>query len=120
MTAAATPSGPPTAGRRALPAAAEPGLDRLLGLAAQRLEGSGLRPSGRLRVRGVTADEVRWLSGLLGARWRAVLPGADASVDLAALDAALRASALRCSLAEAAAQAAGRPLVDRPARRAAA
>ena len=61
------------------------------------------------------SDEVRALSGLLGARWRAVLPGADSSVDLAALDEALRASRAACSLVEAAAAAHGSPLVDRRA-----
>ena len=70
----------------------DPGLRRILLAAAQRLERNGLAASGRLPLLRLESDEVRALSGLLGARWRAVLPGADSSVDLAALDEALRAS----------------------------
>jgi uncharacterized protein (TIGR02679 family) len=93
----------------------EGGLERVLGLAAARLEGNGLRAIGRVRIDRVTAEEVRALSGLLGTRWRAVLPGASTSVSLTALDDALRASSPACALAEAAAAARGRPLVDRTA-----
>ena len=90
----------------------DPGLRRILLAAAQRLERNGLSASGRLTLLRLESDEVRALSGLLGARWRAVLPGADSSVDLAALDEALRASSASCSLAAAAAGARGAPLVD--------
>jgi uncharacterized protein (TIGR02679 family) len=93
----------------------DPGLRRILLAAAQRLERNGLSASGRLALPRLESDEVRALSGLLGARWRAVLPGADSSVDLAALDDALSASSAACSLAAAAAAAHGSPLVDRRA-----
>lgn len=97
------------------PAPVDPGLRRILLAAAQRLERNGLAASGRLALPRLESDEVRALSGLLGARWRAVLPGADSSVDLAALDDALRTSRAACSLAAAAAAAHGSPLVDRRA-----
>ena len=99
-------------GRAAL---VDPGLRRILLGAAQRLERNGLSASGRLALRRLESDEVRALSGLLGARWRAVLPGADSSVDLAALDDALRASRAACSLVAAATAANGSPLIDRRA-----
>jgi len=91
----------------------------VLAAAARRLERNGLRPTGRLRLERVTPPEIAALSGLLGARWRAVPPGGTASVDLAALDAALRAAPGGGSLVEAAGRAAGAPLVDRPAVRSA-
>lgn len=93
----------------------EPGLARVLELAAARLERNGVRATGRVRLEALSADEVACLSGLLGARWRPVLPGASTSVGLGALDDALRASSLRCTLAEAAAAARGEPLIDRGA-----
>lgn len=93
----------------------DPGLRRVLLGAAQRLERNGLSASGRLALPRLESDEVRALSGLLGARWRSVLPGADSSVDLAALDDALRASRAACSLVEAATGANGSPLIDRRA-----
>ncbi|HEX4344262.1 MAG TPA: TIGR02679 family protein [Solirubrobacteraceae bacterium] len=94
-------------------------LQRVLRDAGARLERNGLRAAGRLRLNRVTAAEIHALSGLLGARWRAVLPGADASVDLAALDGALQASSQRpAGLVEACADVCGRPLIDRRAVRA--
>lgn len=101
-------------------AAAEPGLERILRLAAPRLEKAGLRATGRLKLPRITADEVRVVSGLLGSRWRAPMPGGDASVDLASIDAALRGSRFACGLLDAATVAVGRPLVDRAAERSAA
>ena len=68
------------------------GLERIVSDAAARLERNGLLATGRLRLTALSEDEIRGLSGLLGTRWRPVLPGATASVDLAALDAAMRAS----------------------------
>ena len=97
------------------PGVVDPGLRRILLGAAQRLERNGLSASGRLALPRLESDEVRALSGLLGARWRAVRPGADSSVDLAALDEALRASRAACSLVAAAAAARGSPLIDRRA-----
>jgi uncharacterized protein (TIGR02679 family) len=102
------------------PAAVEPGLHRLLDFVAARLERNGLRVTGRVRLERLTPEEVRCLSGLLGSRWRPVLPGASATVSLAMLDDALRGSAAACSLVEAAAAARGAPLVDRRAARGAA
>ena len=99
------------------PAPAPSGLERVLAGAARRLERNGLQPAGRLRLERVTPAEIAALSGLLGTRWRAVAPGATASVDLAALDAALLKSARACALVEAAGRAAGAPLVDRSAAR---
>ncbi len=96
-------------------AVVDPGLRRILLLAAQRLERNGLSASGRLALPRLESEEVRALSGLLGVRWRAVRPGADSSVDLAALDDALRASRAACSLVEAAAAAHGSPLTNRRA-----
>lgn len=93
----------------------EPGLARVLKLAAGRLERNGLRAVGRVRLDRLSADEVSALSGLLGSRWRPVQPGASTSVGLSALDDALSASSRACTLADAAAQARGKPLVDRNA-----
>jgi uncharacterized protein (TIGR02679 family) len=95
----------------------DPGLRRILAAAATRLERNGLRTVGRVRLDRLTADEVRALSGLLGSRWRSVLPGATATVSLAAVDDALRESACGGSLAAAAAAAQAAPLVDRRAAR---
>jgi uncharacterized protein (TIGR02679 family) len=96
------------------------GLERVLALARRRLERNGLRAAGRVRLERITPAEMAALSGLLGPRWRAVPPGAPASIDLAALDAALREAPGGGSLAEAAARAAGAPLVDRSGARSAA
>lgn len=91
-----------------------PGLARILSRAAHRLERNGLVAAGRLRLDRLGEDEIAGLSGLLGPRWRPVLPGAASSVDLAALDAALRASPrFAGGLAEACAAARGTPLHDR-------
>ncbi|MEA2185820.1 MAG: hypothetical protein QOK16_831 [Solirubrobacteraceae bacterium] len=95
----------------------DPGLRRILAAAATRLERNGLRTVGRVRLDRITADEVRALSGLLGSRWRSVLPGATATVSLGAVDDALRESACGGSLAAAAAAAQAAPLVDRRAAR---
>ncbi|MEV4423059.1 TIGR02679 domain-containing protein, partial [Patulibacter sp. NPDC049589] len=92
-------------------AASDPGLGRLLRMAAPRLEKAGLRPAGRLKLPQITEDEIRTISGLLGSRWRAPQPGADASVDLATIDVGLRGSRYACGLADAAAAVVGRPLV---------
>ncbi len=94
------------------------GLTRVLRDAARRLERNGLRAAGRLRLADLREDEIRELSGLLGPRWRAVLPGATASVDLAALDAAMRESPrFAGGLVESCAGFGGAPLVDRRAAR---
>lgn len=98
-----------------LHAPVEPGLTRVLELAAGRLERNGLRAIGRVRLDRLSAEEVSALSGLLGSRWRPVQPGASTSVGLTALDEALRASSRRCTLVDAAATARGTPLVDRGA-----
>jgi uncharacterized protein (TIGR02679 family) len=98
-----------------LPLGVDPSLTTILLAAARRLERNGLSASGRLALPRLEADEIRALSGLLGGRWRAVLPGARSSVDLAALDEALRASRASCSLTEAAIAVTGKQLVDRRA-----
>lgn len=98
-----------------LHAPVEPGLTRVLELAAGRLERNGLRAIGRVRLDRLSAEEVSALSGLLGSRWRPVQPGASTSVGLTALDEVLRASSRRCTLVDAAATARGTPLVDRGA-----
>lgn len=100
-------------------AAGEPGLERLLRLAGPRLEKAGLNARGRLKLHRITADEVRAVSGLLGGRWQAPMPGSDATVDLAAIDVALRGSRFGCGLVDAATLAGGRTLVDRAAERSA-
>jgi uncharacterized protein (TIGR02679 family) len=97
--------------------AVDPGLRRLLRIAASRLERNGMRPTGRVRLDRLTAEEVSSLSGLLGSRWRPVLPGAGASLSLAALDDALCSSSAACTLVDAAAAVQGAPLVDRRAER---
>ncbi|MEJ7797940.1 MAG: TIGR02679 family protein [Solirubrobacteraceae bacterium] len=90
----------------------------MLRAAAARLERNGLRVAGRLRLAELSEEEIRGLSGLLGSRWRAVLPGATASVDLAALDAAMRASPrFPGGLLQSCSARAGAPLVDRRAAR---
>jgi len=94
------------------------GLARILREAGARLERNGLRAAGRLPLADLREEEISSLSGLLGPRWRPVLPGATSSVDLAALDAALRASSqFRGGLAATCAARAGAPLVDRRAAR---
>ena len=94
------------------------GLSRVLARAADRLERNGLSPTGRLNLTGLGEPEIRALSGLLGARWRPVLPGSSASVDLAALEAAIRASPrFPGGLVAACTQARGAVLVDRRATR---
>lgn len=98
--------------------ATDDALTRVLTLATARLERAGLEPAGRLRLPAITDAEVRALSGLLGGRWRAVLPGTAASVDLAALDSAIRASPRwPGGLADACAAVRGAALVDRRAAR---
>jgi uncharacterized protein (TIGR02679 family) len=101
--------------RTAAADAVDPALARILSAAAARLERNGLTAFGRLALPRLEADEIQALSGLLGERWRAVLPGGSSSVDLAALDMALRSSRAGCSLLEAASSATGSPLVDRRA-----
>lgn len=100
------------------PAQATDGLTRVLRGATARLERNGLLAAGRLRITALSEDEIRSLSGLLGSRWRPVLPGATASVDLAALDAAMRGSPrFPGGLTESCAALGGAPLVDRRAAR---
>lgn len=94
------------------------GLERIVSDAAARLERNGLLATGRLRLTALSEDEIRGLSGLLGTRWRPVLPGTTASVDLAALDTAMRASPrFGAGLVDTCAAARGAPLVDRRAQR---
>ena len=94
------------------------GLERIVRDAAARLERNGLLATGRLRLTALSEDEIHGLSGLLGPRWRPVLPGTTASVDLAALDAAMRASPrFRGGLVDTCAAMRGAPLVDRQAER---
>lgn len=94
------------------------GLERIVSDAAARLERNGLHATGRLRLTALSEDEIRGLSGLLGPRWRPVLPGATASVDLAALDEAMRASPrFSGGLVDTCAAARGAPLTDRRAER---
>lgn len=95
--------------------AVPPGLARVGADAARRLERNGLVPTGRLKLSRVSEEEIAALSGLLGARWRAPLPGADASVDLAMLDAALVATG--SSLLALATAVRGAPLVEAGAAR---
>ena len=95
----------------------DPGLRRLLETAADRLERNGLRAVGRVRLDRLTAEEVRALSGLLGSRWRSVLPGATATVSLEAVDDAMRRSTRGGTLCAAAAAVRAAPLVDRRAAR---
>lgn len=94
------------------------GLERIVSDAAARLERNGLLATGRLRLTALSQDEIHGLSGLLGPRWRAVLPGATASVDLAALDTAMRASPrFSGGLVETCTAQRGAPLIDRRAER---
>jgi uncharacterized protein (TIGR02679 family) len=98
----------------------DPGLARIGREAARRLQRSGLEAKGRLRLPAITQGEISSLSGLLGGRWRAPLPGADATVDLASLDRALRSSSYGCTLLDLATAVHGSALVDAVALRAAA
>lgn len=91
------------------------GLGRIGADAARRLERNGLRATGRLKLPRASEEEIAALSGLLGTRWRAPLPGADTSVDLAVLDEALVASG--SSLLAFATAVRGAPLVEAGAAR---
>lgn len=98
----------------------DPGLVRVGREAARRLQGSALQATGRVRLRAITDEEIASLSGVLGSRWRAPLPGADATVDLARLDQALQDSWYGCTLLDLATAVHGSALVDTTAQRAAA
>ncbi len=80
---------------------------------ANRLERSGIRPTGRLVVSGLDRSQRHALGDLLG---RSVTSD-RASIDLAVLDRRLSERA-GVGLVEAVQQVRGRPLVDRPQRRA--
>src|SRR5213079_2623983 len=76
----------------------DPGLMRVGREAARRMQRTGLRAKGRVKLPAITQEEVASLSGLLGGRWRAPLAGVDATVDLASLDRALQDSWYGCTL----------------------
>lgn len=93
---------------------AAPALSRTWRLVAERLEREGLVPRGLVTVADLSREEQRALSDLLG---RSVLTG-RVRVDLAALDRRLGDRA-GTGVVAAATAVLGRPLVDRPAARAA-
>ena len=106
------PPGPRRTGPVAAAWWSDPALSRIWRLIAQRLERDGLAARGQLPVSGLSRDEQRALSDLLGTR---VLATAS-RLDLPSLDRRLRERA-GPDLVAAAREMIGRDLVDLPARR---
>ena len=106
------PPGPRRTGPVAAAWWSDPALSRIWRLIAQRLERDGLAARGQLPVAGLSRDEQRALSDLLGTR---VLATAS-RLDLPSLDRRLRERA-GPDLVAAAREMIGRDLVDLPARR---
>ena len=95
------------------------GFRRPLRLAREKVEAHG-EAAGTITLTAVSPEELRCLTGVLGRRWRAPVPGEDVDgLSLRRLDGALRESRFACTLPEALELLAGEPLANHRASRAA-
>ena len=95
------------------------GFRRPLALAREKVEAHG-EAAGTITLTAVSQEELRCLTGVLGRRWRAPVPGDDVDgLSLRRLDGALRESRFACTLAEALELLIGKPLANHRASRAA-
>jgi uncharacterized protein (TIGR02679 family) len=95
------------------------GFARPLRLAREKVEAHGAA-AGTITLTAVSPEELRCLTGVLGRRWRAPVPGEDvAGLSLRRLDGALRESRFACTLPEALELLAGAPLANHRVSRAA-
>jgi uncharacterized protein (TIGR02679 family) len=95
------------------------GFERPLALAREKVETCGAAV-GTIKLTSASPEELRCLTGVLGRRWRAPVPGEDIDgLSLRRLDGALRESRFACTLPEALELVAGAPLANHRASRAA-
>jgi uncharacterized protein (TIGR02679 family) len=95
------------------------GFRRPLRLAREKVEAHG-EAAGSITLTAASPDELRCLTGVLGQRWRAPVPGEDVDgLSLRRLDGALQESRFACTLPEALELLAGEPLANHRASRAA-
>jgi uncharacterized protein (TIGR02679 family) len=93
------------------------GFERPLPLAREKVEAHGAA-AGTISLTAVSPEELRCLTGVLGRRWRAPVPGEDVDgLSLRRLDGALRESRFACTLPEALELLAGEPLANHRASR---
>jgi uncharacterized protein (TIGR02679 family) len=95
------------------------GFQRPLRLAREKVEAHG-EAAGTITLTAASLEELRCLTGVLGRRWRAPVPGEDIDgLSLRRVDGALRESRFACTLPEALELLAGEPLANHRASRAA-
>jgi uncharacterized protein (TIGR02679 family) len=95
------------------------GFVRPLALAREKVEACGAAV-GTITLTAASPEELRCLTGVLGRRWQAPVPGEDIDgLSLRRLDGALRESRFACTLPEALELLAGAPLANHRASRAA-
>lgn len=95
------------------------GFERPLRLAREKVEALG-QAAGTITLTAVSPEELRCLTGVLGGRWLAPVPGENVDgLSLRRLDVALRESRFACTLTEALELHTGEPLANHRASRAA-